>query len=290
MPIRPDNVDDEMMMVASRRILLDGLTALHSQLEAVTVVGAQAVYLRTADAPIRVAAFTSDGDLSLDPQLIANEPLLEDALRAAGFELIDSRQPGLWARNEALPGVDEPVQIELDLLIGQTLVPKAGTRSVRIPPHDKNTAKKVPGLEPTVVDRSLLTITALDPTDDRSITVHVAGPTALLIAKAHKLHDRFAAADRRPDRLGNKDASDVYRLMTTARPAEVASTLTSLMANERVGTVAATGLGYLREQFGGADTPGVRLAIQALEGDVPAERIRALAPAFISALQAVSWS
>jgi hypothetical protein len=280
----PDNVDSQALMVASRRVLLDGLTALRDQLNAVTVVGAQAVYLRSAEAPIQSAAFTSDGDLSLDPELLEDEPLLEKALRAAGFELMDSSQPGLWAREESLPGSDRPVPIELDLLIGKTLVPRAGVRSARIPPHDRKTAKKVPGLEPTVVDRSPMTIEELDRNDDRSITVNVAGPAALLIAKAYKLQDRLDNANKRPDRLNNKDAGDVYRLITTTRVTEVAAVFESLLVDDRVGEVAATGLGYLRAQFGGAATPGVRLAVEALRGDVPEERVRTLAPAFIKAL------
>lgn len=44
------------------------------------------------------------------------------------------------------------------------------------------------------------------------------------------------------------------------------------------------GLRYLRELFGGADTPGVRMAVESLAGDVPASRIRALSPAFTNHL------
>ena len=57
-------------------------------------------------------------------------------------------------------------------------------------------------------------ITALDGTD-RSTTVNVAGPVALLVAKAHKIHDRLKGAASKPDRLTNKDAGDVYRLMVS---------------------------------------------------------------------------
>ena len=68
-------------------MLLDALEALQAHRNAVIVVGAQAVYLRTSDSDLAVAPFTTDGDLALDPSLLADEPALEDAMRARGFRL-----------------------------------------------------------------------------------------------------------------------------------------------------------------------------------------------------------
>ena len=51
--------------VAARRVLLDALEALGPHRVAVTLVGAQAVYLRVGDADIAVAPSTTDGDLAL---------------------------------------------------------------------------------------------------------------------------------------------------------------------------------------------------------------------------------
>lgn len=59
-----------------------------------------------------------------------------------------------------------------------------------MPPHDGWAAKKVPGLEVAAVDRSLMAISSLTPQDDRSVEAYVAGPAALLVAKAEKLHER----------------------------------------------------------------------------------------------------
>jgi hypothetical protein len=283
---KPANVDDEQLNIVARRVLLDGLTALKGQLRAVTVVGAQAVHLRTPDVSLAISAFTSDGDLSLDPQLVENEPLMEQALRAAGFELVNADQPGLWARLEKLSGVDEPVPIELDLLVGAKLAPKKGTRGARMPPHDPKTAKKVPGLEVSAVDRSPLTIKAFESDDPRAMSVNVAGPAALLVAKAYKIHDRLERRTERPDRLTDKDAADVYRLMISLPAPEVAAIFGTVLADDRVGEVAVTGLGYLRDQFGGADTPGVRMAIAALAGDVAERRVRTIMPAYVSRLPA----
>ncbi|MFE6613916.1 hypothetical protein [Amycolatopsis sp. NPDC057786] len=169
------------------------------------------------------------------------------------------------------------------LLVGQSLA-DGGSRSVKIQPHDKMAARRVPGLEPAVVDRVPMTITALESGDDRQVRVHVAGAGALLVAKAHKIHDRLNDSDVRPDRLTNKDAGDVYRLMMGTRARDVSDTFRALLADSRVGDVTATGLAYLREQFGGADTAGVRLAIEALAGSVPENTIRAAAPAYVRAL------
>ncbi|MEU8416454.1 hypothetical protein AB0C24_27005 [Amycolatopsis japonica] len=277
----PDGVDVQELTIVARKVLLDGLTALERHLDALTVVGAQAVYLQTAEVPLAAAAYTSDGDLGVDPQQLADEPLLEHALRNAGFERLQQHQPGLWCRTETVG--DITTKVELDLLIGQTLA-DGGSRSVKIQPHDKMAARRVPGLEPAVVDRVPMTITALESSDDRRIRVHVAGAAALLVAKTHKIHDRLNDSATRPDRLTNKDAGDVYRLMMGTRAREVGDTFRMLLSDPRVGEVATAGLIYLREQFGGADTAGVRLAVEALAGSVPESTIRAAAPAYVRAL------
>jgi hypothetical protein len=68
-----------------------------------------------------------------------------------------------------------------------------------------------------------MTITALDEANTRSIVAEVAGAAALLVAKAHKLHDRVVA--KREGRLDDKDAADIVRLMQTTSPEEVGVTL-----------------------------------------------------------------
>lgn len=276
----PDGVGLGGLNVVARNVLLDGLEALHDHLPSITVVGAQAVYLRTQGARIATAAYTSDGDLGLDPRTLGGEPPIQKKLRAAGFELLRDNQPGLWGRREMVDGVE--VLVELDLLVGETMA-GAGSRSADIRPHDRMVARRVPGLEVAVVDRSPMTIGALDGTR-QSICVNVAGPAALLVAKAHKIHDRVAGARRSPSRLIGKDAGDVYRLMVGTERREVIVLFRSLLDDHLVGEVASRGLGYLRELFGGVDTPGVRLAVEALSGDIPAERVRAVAAAYIGAL------
>jgi hypothetical protein len=278
----PDGVERSQLAIAARRVLLDGLTALQPHLDALTVVGAQAVYLRTPNAAMRNAPFTSDADLSIDPVLLGDQPHLDEALRAAGFELMQDNQPGLWARTEQIGG--QAVPIELDLLIAKELAEKIGKRSAKIPPHDNMTARWTPGLEVCAVDRSPVPIQSLDPDDKRTISANVAGPAALLVAKAYKISERVADAERRPDRLTNKDAGDVYRIMATVPARQVAASFASLVQDPRVGVIAAEGLRFLRELFGAAATPGVNLAVEAHAGDIPEETIRTVAPAYLSRL------
>jgi len=59
--------DFDSRYVAARRVLLDALFALAPHGKAVIVVGAQAVYLRTGDANLAIAPYTTDGDLVINP-------------------------------------------------------------------------------------------------------------------------------------------------------------------------------------------------------------------------------
>ncbi|MFJ9634964.1 hypothetical protein ACIRU8_45465 [Streptomyces sp. NPDC101175] len=280
----PVGVDPDELNVAARNVLLDALTALKDHRDALTVVGAQAVYLRTQEAEIRSAAYTSDGDISIDPAQLGDQPLLEQAMRDAGFSL-RANQSGLWERPEQIGDLTVPV--EVDLLVPHQLAPLPNKkRRTELPPHNEWATKKVPGLEVAAVDRSVMTLRSLTPDDNREVDAYVAGPAALLIAKAFKLDERVteAEAKERTDRLSNKDAGDVFRIMAVVPVEKVAATFRALQSDTRVGEVAADGLLRLHKLFGGAATPGTELAVRALAGDVPERRIRALAPFYASAL------
>ncbi|MGC5346960.1 hypothetical protein [Streptomyces sp. DT171] len=278
----PAGIDPDQLTVVARRVLLDGLVALSPHLDALTVVGAQAVYLRTPEAALRNSPFTSDGDLSIDPALLEEESLLDESLLKAGFTLKKDNEPGLWERQETVG--DQVVPVELDLLIPRQLSPKNGRRSAKVPPHGTMSARWIEGLEVAAVDRSPLPVKSLDPADDRSITVNVAGPAALLVAKAFKITDRLSQSEKRPDRLTDKDAGDVLRIMMTTRARQVSDLFSVLRNDPRVGDVATDGLEKLRQLFGGRGTPGVEMAVKALAGSLEEDRVRTLAPAFITRL------
>lgn len=284
----PQGAEQQGLHIVARRILLDAADALAGHLEAMILVGAQAVYLRSGDAGLRVAAFTADADLGIDLSLLGPDPRLEDAMRAAGFELGLDRprpQPGTWFREVKVAGMAQAIPVDL-------LVPAgfAGTaprrRSVRIPPHDKMAARKAEGLELVTVDHDPMVIESMEPEDTRSVRMKVAGTTALLAAKAYKIRDR--ANDPNPGRVADKDAADVLRLMRTSDAHTVAATFARLAQHDdpQIAMTARSGLTLLTDQFGRARGIGVEMAQRALAGALPSDTIVGLATAFVRQLHA----
>jgi hypothetical protein len=274
-----DGGDLDPRYVAARRVLLDALVTLAPHGRAVIVVGAQAVYLRTGvgDADITVAPYTTDGDLALDPTLLGDEPELEAAMRNAGFMLA---APGIWHATERIAA--EEAIIPIDLIVPEAASTGEGRRGARLGTHGKRAARRAAGLEASLVDHAPMTVAALDPADHRQVTVEVAGLAALLIAKAYKIHDRVAAG--RADRLSDKDASDVYRIMQTARPAEVGTTMRGLLDDVLAATATAQALGYVRELFGRRTSEGVGMAQRALRLAVDEAQVATLCVAFTEQL------
>ena len=174
------------LYVAARRTLLDALEAVLEQLDAVVLVGAQAVYMP-----------------------------------------------------ESLGG--------------------PGRRAARIPPHDKRAARKVAGLEGTLVDRDIRRIGALTPEDGREFDVSVAGPSGLLVAKVFKIVDRATDPDRRTD----KDALDVFRLLRAVPTEELVRRLRILATEERSRAVTAQALDQLPALFGRPAAIGCVMAARA---------------------------
>ncbi|MEV8513989.1 hypothetical protein [Dactylosporangium sp. NPDC051484] len=246
---------DVDLLVAARGALLDALVALREHLDAVIVVGAQAIYLHTGAAPVALAEATKDSDLALNTRVLEDEPRLEEAMRAAGFHLdLQARQPGAWLSAEGIP---------VDLMVPEALAGGAGRRGARIPPHGKDAARRAVGLEAAVVDHLAIDIPALASDDPRVCTANVAGPAALLVAKLHKLGERQAA----PGRLVDKDAHDVYRLLVAVPTDRLAATLTRLRADDLAGPVTKQALVFLAELFAaGAEAPGSTMAGRAEEG------------------------
>ncbi len=269
--------------VAARRVLLDTLDDLAAHRDAIVVVGAQAVYLRTGAANVGVAEYTTDGDLAVASDLLADSPLLED-LMSTRFEHARrgptaAEEPGVWTRSVEIDG--ESIEIPVDLMVPEGIAPSGGTREHARSPRQASRSQGT-GLEAAIIDNDFLTIEALDD-HSRSITAKVAGPTALLIAKAHKINDRLAQ-EARPDRLIDKDASDVYRLMLTMAPERITEVMPSLLDDQRVAEPAQRGLELLRAQFGARRAPGVEMAVHALRLGVPEDRVRTVCVAFVAAL------
>ncbi len=165
-------------------------------------------------------------------------------------------EPGIWLKSALVEG--RPVSVPVDLIVPEAAAPAGGRRGVRLGPHGKQAARRAVGLEAALVDNSVMTIAALDPLDIRSVQAKVAGAAALLVAKLHKLHDRV---DRgREDRLHDKDAADVIRLMQATVPAEIAATLAMLTKDDLAGPSTLDAIKYLDDLFGRRGRPGIDMA------------------------------
>lgn len=250
--MNPTGGSDDDLLVRARSVLLDALVALDVHRDSVVVIGAQAIYLHTGNAPVAVAEATKDSDLGIDLRTLGDDPLIEDAMSRAGFHHDPlAGQPGSWL---------SPGGIPVDLMVPDAIAGR-GRRSVQAPPHDKRALRRAVGLEAAVVDNAAMTIRTLAADDDRMVEARVAGPAALLVAKLHKLGERQES----PDRLVDKDAYDAYRLLVAIATDELAAALVRLLADELAGDVTSAALGFLAQLFGNADSVGSVMAGRAEE-------------------------
>lgn len=267
---------DEVTM--ARAGLLDALEALEAHLDALVIVGAQAIYLHTGSSQMALAEYTTDGDVALDPDLLGSDPLIEDAMSAAGF----SRDQ----RDSAIGTWISPSGVPVDLMVPDA-VAGAGRRGVRVPPHGSKTMRRARGLEAALLDNSTMTIRSLDRDSDlREFDVSVAGPTALLVAKLHKIHDRIDS----PTRLDNKDAHDIYRLLRAVETDVFVDAFGRLLGEKVCAQVTCEGLALLDELFAaGPDARGSVMAgaAEELVGDPAAvsESVALLAQDLVEALR-----
>jgi Nucleotidyltransferase len=246
--------DNETLTMA-RSTLLDALAALAAHRRAVIVIGAQAIYRHTGGAQVALAEATKDSDLALDVRQLGENPRIEDAMRAAGFQLsADRPQPGSWLGRNGIP---------VDLMVPESLAGIGGRRGARIPPHAKNAARRATGLEAAAVDHLPMVVRGLAPTDARTFTANVASPAALLVAKLHKLGERQS----RPDRLLDKDAHDLYRRLVAVSTEHLALSTSRLLANDFAGPVTEQAMRFLAGMFAaGPEATGSVMAGRAEEG------------------------
>lgn len=232
--------------VLARSVLLDALAALGPHLDAVILVGAQAVYLHTGDADLNVPPTTTDADLAIAPSRLVDKPLLEDAMRAAGFEL--AANPGAWRGR---------MGVAIDLMVPEALSGGSSRRSARLPIHGSRAARRTTGLEAAIVDNDHQDLAALDPADGRKMRVRVAGPAALLVAKVTKIDERR----EQPNRHEPKDGLDVLRLLQAVPTDVLASRLRELTADPLAGPVTRAVIDAMRRD--GADPNGLIASLAA---------------------------
>lgn len=256
--------------VTARRVLLDALTALAAHLDCLILVGAQAVYHHTGDTDLNVPLLTTDADLAIDTHDLGQAPEIGSVLRAAGFT--PGPDPGHW--------VDVgDVAVDLMVVPHQAGTTKASARAARLAPHEKLTARIARGLEPALIDNSLITITALEPTDERTFDLRVAGPAALLTAKAIKISERLGQADRQPDRLKEKDALDAFRIFQAIETVGLVDGFARHRSEDHAATASATAIEIYRADASTPDGRIAQLAAAAAPGDPT------VAPAFAALVE-----
>jgi len=274
-------IEQEQYIVA-RSVLLDALEALSAHLDALVLVGAQAVYLRTEAEQLGVAPYTTDGDVVIDPARLRQEPELEVVMKAAGFDLDrkddGSEEPGIWIEYREIDG--KKVKVPVDLIVPTDAAPPGGRRGARLRGHSKMAARRIPGLEATLLDHDLMTVASLAGGDVRSFEIAVAGPIALLIAKAYKLHERLEN-EARPDRVDEKDAGDAYRIMRTADRQECVEVARRLVDHPELGGACLLGLQRLIVLFEGSRSQGTLMAASHFRAAAPEELVVEVCTGFV---------
>lgn len=276
------NLDE--LYVTSRRVLLDALEALGPHVNAVVLVGAQAIYMRCGEGELAIAPFTTDGDLVIDSRVLGETPPLERALSAAGFLPKSSDSVGIWVTSRKTSQLSS-VEVAIDLLVPLS-ANESGRRAAHLVGHHSRAARLVRGLEGALVDADEMILPSLDKTDARGATLRVAGPAALLVAKVHKISERSGTR-----RESAKDALDVLRLLQGTDTEELASRCVRLLEHEFTKEVAQRGLQLFDEQFRARRGHGVQLAIQAVGPLADAVQVAASCEALAAdLLQSVSRS
>jgi len=246
--------EPDPLYVRARAALLDTTKALAPFLDAVVLVGAQAVYLRTGPANLLVAEYTTDADFALDPAGLPDSPLLEDVLESHGFAL--RRVPGAWLSSDGIP---------VDFMVPEELA-GAGSRAARLGVHGNRVARRARGLEGTLVDRDRMTIRALAVDDIRSVEMWVAGPGALLVAKVTKIGERLGGT-----RVVDKDALDTLRLLQATTTVDLAQRLAGLRQHHLSAEVTGRAIDRFDTLFGSPTAQGVAMIVRASgDGDDPA--------------------
>ena len=243
------------LYVRARAGLLDAADALGAHLDAVVLVGAQAIYMHTGDADLAVAEYTTDADFAISPVELEAAPLLDDLMKDAGFT--PREHPGGWLSKEG---------VYVDLMVPEVLA-GPGSRGARLGPHGKRAARRAKGLEGALVDRGKHAIASLDKADGRQVQMWVAGPAALIVAKIHKISERIDTHDR----VRDKDALDVLRLLRAIDTEVMANRLRYLLADELTRSVTDEAVQLLPNLFGTQGSEGTQMAVRAAgAGEDPA--------------------
>jgi len=253
-------------LVQARRVMLVGLEVLSDQVQALTIIGAQAVFEQTRSNGGIPFTLTTDADTSLAPALIDTRSNIGADMAAAGFVQQRDR-PGIW--HYPVGEGEDPVGF--DILAPSSVA--GGGRGARIPGQDKHAVGRADGLELALLDRQKMRISALDDSGVQ-LDAYVAGPAAITCAKAYKLADRIDARDGgKKNRVLPKDAGDIWRMMAVSNPEQVRSVYDKGECDAAISRAVRQGRDHLIRLFDGSGE-GIDLAVRDLRAAIPESKIR----------------
>lgn len=260
-----NNQDLEIEVITSRRALIDVITGLVDHREALTVLGGHAVIEVTQGLPSAPPDDTTrDGDLGVIPQLLADDPQLTTRMQELGYETARPERPGVWS---PIAQRDRSIHVRdsVDLIAPMSLAREGigstrEIRAARVGPHGKHSVSATRGTELAVLDRKWRTLRPFD--DGPSVETYIAGPAALLCAKAYKLHDRLDPTElrRNSERLRPKDFADVFRLILTISPDDAALVFLKGVEEEPISAAVQLGAEYLIEVLNDSATVAIMVA------------------------------
>lgn len=253
--------------VAARRVLLDALDALQAHRLAIIIVGAQAVYLHTGAGDFVDPPMTTDGDVALNVASLKTRPEITAALAAAAF--VPGPSPGRWIGRGEVP-------VDIMVTPSQSGRASANARSARLKGHENSAARPTAGIEPALVDHAVHTLCALDPNDNREVAVNVAGPAALLVAKAIKFQERLTDTKTAGRRVKQKDALDMLRLLQAVETEDLIAGLRLHLADGHAREVSVRAMAFLKEHGSSANSALPQAAAAVAGGDP------VVAPSFVA--------
>ncbi len=113
------------------------------------------------------------------------------------------------------------------------------------------------------MEHSLRVLRALVTADPRAFEIRVPGPSALLVAKVHKIADRSQEPEGK--RVNDKDGLDVLRLLRVIPSRELAAGLMRLQRETVPAEVTLEAIAQLDVLFGSTRSIGTQMAVRATE-------------------------
>jgi hypothetical protein len=264
----------EIEIITSRRALINVIIGLADQSDALTVLGGHAVIEVTQGIPaLPPDDTTRDGDLGVIPQLLSDTPNLSARMAELGYETARPERPGVWSpisqHDRDIHDRDSVDLIAPMALARGSLTSNRSIRAARVGAHGKHAVSATRGTELSIIDRQWRTLRSFE--GGPTVDAYVAGPSALLCAKAYKIHDRLNPAElrRNADRLRPKDFADLYRLLLVVTPEDAANDFAHGIAHPQIGEAVRVGRDYLIEIL--EDTATVASMVADAWGDTSRE-------------------